>query len=206
MIIGYARVSSKEQNLQRQIEALEQYGCEKIFTEKESGKDFNNRAVYQALKKKLRFGDIFVVKDLSRFGRTKVDIINEWKWFQENEIDIIILDMPILNTTNYKNVEGIGTLVSDIVLNLLSWMVEEERTRIKKAQAEGIKIAKEQGKYKGRPVKYSADATGQDKVIYDTIIRMLNNNSTIMDIHRYTNVSRPIIYKIRDELNEAATV
>lgn len=206
MILGYARVSSKEQNLQRQVDALKAFGCERIFTEKESGKDFKSREVYQELKKKLRFGDELVIKDLSRFGRNKEEILDEWKWFKDNDIDIVILDMPILNTKQYRNIEGLGTLVMDIVLNLLSWQVETERERIKAAQAEGIKIAKEQGKYKGRPLKYSSEAKGQDKVIYDTIIQMLHNNETVMDIHRYTNVSRPTIYKIRDDLKAAATV
>lgn len=200
MIIGYARVSSKEQNLQRQIEALEKYGCEKIFKEKESAQDFKNRAVYQDLKKKLRFGDIFVVKDLSRFGRTKEEIIEEWKWFKENEIDIVVLDMPILNTAQFKNIEGIGNLVSDIVLNLLSWMVEEERTRIKKAQAEGIKIAKDAGKYKGRPVKYSVHSTGADKIVYTHIVTQLQNGVSVIDIHKQTGVARNTIYRIKEEV------
>lgn len=200
MIIGYARVSSKDQNLQRQIEALEKYGCERIFKEKESARDFKSRAVYQELKKKLRFGDIFVVKDLSRFGRTKEEIIKEWEWFKENDIDIIVLDMPILNTDQYKNIEGIGNLVSDIVLNLLSWMVEEERTRIKKAQAEGIKLAKALGKYNGRPVKYSSESTGADKIVYNHILSQLQANVSVMDIHKETGVARNTIYRIKGEV------
>lgn len=199
MIIGYARVSSNEQNLQRQIDALEIYGCEWIFKEQQSARDFKSRPVYQELKKKLRFGDIFVVKELSRFGRTKEEIIKEWTWFKKNEIDIVVLDMPILNTYQYKNIEGIGNLVSDIVLNLLSWMVEEERIRIKKAQAEGIKIAKAAGKYKGRPVKYSSQSTGADKIVYNYIISQLQANVSVIDIHKETGVARNTIYRIKGE-------
>lgn len=199
MIIGYARVSAKDQNLERQIEALNLRGCERIFTEKFSGKDFKSRQVYQELKKKLRFGDILVVKDLSRFGRSKEEILNEWRWFQENDIDIEVLDMPILNTKQYKNIQGVGNLVGDIVLNLLSWMVEEERSRIKAAQAEGIALAKAEGKYKGRPVKYSAAATGADKIVYDFICTQLVEGISVMDIHRKTKVARNTIYAIKRE-------
>lgn len=206
MMIGYARVSTKDQNLERQIEALEKYGCERIFTEKESAKDFRNRMVYQELKKKLRFDDIFVVKDLSRFGRSKEEIIEEWKWFKENDIDIVVLDMPILNTAQFKNIEGIGNLVSDIVLNLLSWMVEEERTRIKKAQAEGIALAKAAGKYKGRPVKYSSESIGTDKIVFNHILSQLQAEISVMDIHKETGVARNTIYRIKEEyLNEDST-
>lgn len=198
MIIGYARVSSKDQNLARQIEELKIFGCEKIFTEKESAKNFE-RPVYSELKKKLRFGDLFVVSDLSRFGRNKEEIMKEWKWFIENEVDIAVLNMPILDTRKYKELEGVGKLVSEIVLSLLSWMVEEERHRIKAAQRQGIEIAKRQGKYKGRPVKYSIKSKGKDKIIYDTIISMLDEGSSVMDIHRKTDVSRNTIYKIKRE-------
>lgn len=198
MIIGYARVSSKDQNLARQIEELEKFGCEKIFTEKESAKNFD-RPVYKELKKKLRFGDLFVVQDLSRFGRNKEDIKSEWEWFVKNEIDIAVLNTPILNTRNYSQLEGIGRLVSDIVLDLLSWMVEEERLRIKAAQRQGIEIAKTQGKYKGRPIKYSSNSKGKDKIIYEQVIKLLQEENSIMDIHRATDLSRNTIYKIKRE-------
>ncbi len=200
MDIGYARVSTKDQNLDRQIEALKNFGCEKIFTEKKSGKNFTERTVYSEMKKLLRFGDVLVVKDLSRFGRNKEEIKNEWEWLLENEIDIVVLDMPILNTKQYKDIKGVGNLVSEIVLTLLSWLVEEERTRIKAAQAEGIRLAKEQGKFKGRPLKYTKAATGQDKIIYDYIVKLLQQKRSVMDIHKETNVSRNTIYKIKKEI------
>jgi len=146
MIIGYARVSSKAQNLSRQIKDLEQYGCDKIFQEKQSGKDFASRPVYKELRKKLRFGDTLVVHDLSRFGRNKQEIKDEWEALVKEDIDIVVLNMPLLDTRKYKELEGVGQLVSDIVLSLLSWMVDEERERIRTAQREGIEIAKEQGK------------------------------------------------------------
>ncbi|WP_241494472.1 recombinase family protein [Bacillus coahuilensis] len=133
MIFGYARVSSQDQNLDRQIKELESYGCERIYTEKQSGKN-SNRPVYQDMRSKLRFGDVLVVHDLSRFGRSKEEIRDEWKALVQDEIDLVVLNMPILDTRKYRELEGVGQLVSDLVLTLLSWMVEEERNRIRTAQ------------------------------------------------------------------------
>lgn len=202
MIVGYARVSSKDQNLARQIKDLEEHGCEMIFEEKRSGSNFS-RPVYQEMKKKLRFGDVLVVHDLSRFGRNKEEIKNEWAYFIANKIDITILNMPILDTRKYKELEGVGQLVSDIVLALFSWLVEEERTRIRNAQRDGIAIAKKEGKFKGRPVRYRADAkNAADRIIYEQIVTRLKQKDSVMDIHRYTGVSRTTIHKMKKELEE----
>lgn len=151
-IFGYARVSTKEQNLSRQIEAIKNYGVDErdIFTDKESGKDFN-REQYILLKKMLRLGDTIVIKELDRLGRDMSGIKSEWNYFLENGINIIILDMPILNTTNKSNLEK--KLISDIVLSLLSYLAEKERMKIRERQKEGIAIAKADGKYKGRKKK-----------------------------------------------------
>ncbi|NUH84783.1 recombinase family protein [Bacillus firmus] len=202
MIIGYARVSSASQNLARQIEDLKNYGCEYIFEEKVSGKNFD-RPEYKKMKKKLRFGDVLVVHDLSRFGRNKEEIINEWKSLVDDNIDIVVLNLPVLNTAQYKDVEGIGKLVSDIFLSVMSWLVEEERTRIKTAQRQGIKIAKKQGKYKGRKIKYRPDAPNpMDRLAYETVVEMLKRKDSVMDIHRRTGIARMTIYRIKEELQE----
>lgn len=92
-----------------------------------------------------------------------------------------------------------GQLVSDLVLTLLSWMVEEERTRIKTAQREGIEIAKKQGKFRGGKKRYHKGAYGKDKVLYDEVVRCLNENVSVMDIHRKTGLSRNTIYSIKQE-------
>ncbi|MFS0783334.1 recombinase family protein [Bacillus sp. 1P06AnD] len=202
MKIGYARVSSKDQNLARQIKELENYGCEKIITEKQSGKNFYERTKYLELKKKLRFGDILVVHSLSRFGRNKEEIIKEWKSLVDAEIDIVVLDMPALNTAQYRGMKGIGSLVSEIFLQVMSWMVETERDNIKQAQREGIELAKQiEGKYTGRKTKYCPSATGKDKLIYDTIVSDLKSKVSVMDVHRKTGVSRNTIYKIKSNIN-----
>ncbi len=202
MIIGYARVSSKDQNLARQVKELESYGCERIFEEKHSAKDFV-RPVFGEMRSKLRFGDVLVVHDLSRFGRNKEEIKSEWAALIAEEIDIVVLNMPILDTRKYKELEGVGKLVSDIVLTLLSWMVEEERNRIRSAQREGIEIAKAKGKFKGRPVKYKEDAKNpRDRMIYDQIVSRLKRKESVIDIHKYTGVSRMTIYRIKFEVEK----
>jgi DNA invertase Pin-like site-specific DNA recombinase len=201
MIIGYARVSSTSQNLARQIEDFKAYGCERIFEEKQTAKDFQ-RPVYQKMKKELRFGDILVVKDLSRFGRNAKEIKEEWEYLINKEVDIVVLDMPILDTTKYKEIEGVGKLIINLVKDILSWLVEEERNRIREAQRQGIAIAKEQGKFKGRPKKYHANAVGKDKIIYDEVVRMTKDKYTKMDIHRRTGLSRNTIDGIIADLKE----
>lgn len=201
MIIGYARVSSESQNLARQIKDLEKFGCDKIVEEKQSGKNFYDRPVYQELRNKLRFGDVLVVHDLSRFGRNKEEIKDEWESLIKDEIDIVVLNMPLLDTRKYKELEGVGQLVSDIVLSLLSWMVDEERERIRSAQRQGIEIAKMKGKYTGRKRKYHANATGKDKLIYETIVAELEKRTSVMDIHRLTGVARSTVYTIKSDLD-----
>jgi len=200
VIFGYARVSTKNQNLNRQIKELDNFGCDRIYQEKQSGKNFN-RPVYKEMRSKMRFGDVLVVHDLSRFGRNKKEIKDEWEALVNEDIDIVVLNMPILDTRKYKDLEGVGQLVSDLVLTLLSWMVDEERERIKMAQREGIEIAKKNGKFRGGKKKYHAGAKGKDKVIYDKVIQLLKEQKSVMDIHREIGISRNTIYNIKRNIN-----
>lgn len=151
-IFGYARISSSDQNLARQIEALKKFGIDErdIFADKQSGKDFD-REEYLLLKKILRNGDTLVIKELDRLGRDMAGIKKEWNYFLENNINIVILDMPILNTSNKTDLEK--RLISDIVLSLLSYLSEKERLKIRQRQMEGISLAKANGIYKGRKKK-----------------------------------------------------
>lgn len=199
MIFGYARVSSKNQNLSRQLQELKEYGCDRIYQEKQSREDFE-RPVYKEMRSKMRFGDVLVVHDLNRFGRNKQEIIDEWEALVKEEIDIVVLNMPILDRRKYKKLEGVGQLVSDLVLTLLSWMVEEERTRIRAAQREGIEIAKRRGKFRGGKKKYHKYAKGKDRVIYEEVVRCLKENISVMDIHRKTGLSRNTVYSIKREI------
>lgn len=191
-IFGYARVSTKEQNLTRQIDALKEYGIDErdIFFDKESGKDFN-REQYILLKKMLRLGDTIVVKELDRLGRDMAGIKSEWNYFLENGINIIILDMPILNTTNKTDLEK--KLISDIVLSLLSYLAEKERLKIRERQKEGIAIAKADGKYKGRKKKNIEGFTE----IYD---EWKNGKITALKACEKLEISSPTFYRRIKEL------
>lgn len=151
MKVGYVRVSTVDQNETRQIEAMKADGVEKIYMDKKSGKDFN-RPEYQKMIASLQKGDILVIHSIDRLGRNYEEIIAEWrKITKEIEADIIVQDMPLLNTTQNKDLTG--TLIADIVLQLLSYVAQRERENIRQRQKEGIAIAKAQGKYKGRSKK-----------------------------------------------------
>ena len=147
---GYIRVSTREQNEDRQRVALEEFGIPKrqIFVEKQSGKDFN-RPVYQRLLKKLKPEDVLVVKSIDRLGRNYKEILEQWRIItKERGANIVILDMPILDTRQGKDL--IGTVISDIVLQLLSYVAETERAFIRQRQAEGIAAAMARGVRFGR--------------------------------------------------------
>ena len=152
-LYGYARVSTQKQNLDRQLEALRQYGVaeENIFVDKASGKNFN-REDYQLLKQILKrtTNNILVIKSIDRLGRNYKEIKKEWQGLTtELTTDIIVLDMPLLDTTQNKQL--LGTFISDLILQVLSYVAENERINIKTRQAEGIAIAKAQGRMTGRP-------------------------------------------------------
>ena len=138
-VYGYARVSTKHQKEDRQIEALSEYCIteENLFIDKESGKCFFNREEYQLLKKILKRteNNILFVKSIDRLGRNYKEIQNEWREItQELKTDIVVLDMPLLDTRQYKDL--LGNFISDLVLQVLSFVAEQERTNIKQRQKE----------------------------------------------------------------------
>lgn len=148
---AYCRVSSSDQNEARQVQAMLDLGINDrdIFIDKSSGRDFN-RPMYQALKAQLRENDVLVIKSIDRLGRNYKQICNEWKEItSEIKAHIRVLDMPVLDTTRTEGL--IGQVISDIVLQLLGYVAEQERAFNKQRQAEGIKIAKELGKKLGKP-------------------------------------------------------
>lgn len=152
MKYGYIRISTKEQNIDRQLNCMYAQGLDNknIFIDKQSGKDFD-RNEYQKLKNMLKSGDLLIIKSIDRLGRNYDMIIEEWRTLVNIlNVDIQVLDMPLLDT----RAEGrnlIGKFISDIVLQILSFVAENERDNIKLRQAEGIRIAKEKGKHLGRP-------------------------------------------------------
>lgn len=149
-VYGYVRVSTKEQNLDRQILALREFGIPEslIFQEKQSGKDFE-RPVYKRLVKKLKPGDTLVIKSIDRLGRNYDEILEQWRIItKEKRADIVVLDMPLLDTRQGRDLTG--TLIADIVLQLLSYIAQTEREFIRQRQAEGIAAAKARGVQFGR--------------------------------------------------------
>lgn len=153
IIYGYARVSAKDQNEARQLIALKAFGiCQtRIFLDKQSGRDFQ-RPQYQRLLKRLKKGDTLVVKSIDRLGRNYNEIIEQWRILtKEKQADVVVLDMPLLDTRRGKDLTG--TLIADIVLQLLSYVAQTEREFIHQRQAEGIAAAKARGTRFGRPAK-----------------------------------------------------
>lgn len=151
IIYGYARVSTTCQKEDRQIDELCRYGLhiKNIFIDKQSGKDFE-RSQYQKLYRRLQKEDLLVIKSIDRLGRNYSEILREWqKITKTKKADIIVLDMPLLDTTKSKDL--LGTFIADLVLQLLSFVAENERTNILKRQAEGIRAAKDRGVKFGRP-------------------------------------------------------
>lgn len=150
-VFGYARVSSKEQNEERQLSAFKEYGIDErdIYVDKQSGKDFD-RKQYNTLKNILRENDLLVIKSIDRLGRNYNMIINEWKDITKNiKADIVVIDMPLLDTRQNKDL--LGTFINDLVLQILSYVAEQERSFIKQRQKEGIVNAMNNGVKFGRP-------------------------------------------------------
>ena len=150
-IYGYIRVSSREQNEDRQRIALREVHVEpgRIYTDKQSGKDFN-RPQYKKLLRKLKKDDLLYIKSIDRLGRNYEEILQQWRMLtKEKGVDIAVLDMPLLDTRRGKDL--MGTFLSDIVLQVLSFVAENERSNIRQRQAEGIAAARARGVRFGRP-------------------------------------------------------
>ena len=150
---GYVRVSSTDQNEDRQFLALKEKGVVKmnIYMDKQSGKDFN-RPQYKKLVKKLKAGDLLYILSIDRLGRNYNEILYQWRLLtKEKQVFIVVLDMPLLDTRSTRDLTG--TLIADIVLQLLSYVAQTEREFIKQRQAEGIAAAKERGVRFGVPPK-----------------------------------------------------
>lgn len=152
-VYGYVRVSSVEQNEDRQLLALEKVGVAKrnIFIDKQSGKDFE-RPRYKRLVKKLKPGDLLYIQSIDRLGRNYIEIQEQWRILtKEKKIDIAVIDMPLLDTRSGKDL--LGTFIADLVLQILSFVAQTEREHIRERQAQGIAAAKSRGVKFGRPAK-----------------------------------------------------
>ena len=184
-IYGYARVSSKDQNEARQIIALSQFPVKKenIYIDKFSGKDFD-RPKYSELIKILKEQDILVIKEIDRLGRNYEEILEQWRVItKEIKADIVVLDMPLLDTRTRKE-NLTGTFIADLVLQILSYVAETERQSIKQRQREGIEAAKKRG------VKFGRPCLPVPEEFYDLKEKWLNKKITSREAATTINVSQ----------------
>lgn len=194
MNYGYIRVSTKHQKIDRQYEEIKALDIDdkNIYIDKESGKDFD-RTNYQKLIKKIKKDDLLIVKSIDRLGRNYKMILDEWAYITKTkEADIKVLDMPLLDT----RIEGknlVGKFISDIVLQVLSFVAENERNNIKERQAEGIRIAKEKGVKFGRPKVTTPPNTNE--ILDKYINHIINNTEAIETLH----ISRGTFFRLVKE-------
>lgn len=193
--IGYIRVSSQDQNLDRQIAMMNQLNIDKLFQEKSSGKN-TNRPEFQKLLDFIREGDCVIVTSLDRLGRDYEDIKNTVTFMKEKKVTLKILDAQFLefNTGN----ELLDRAMFDMFLSLLSYIAQNEREKIRERQRQGVLLAKAAGRYRGRPTDYSLDTKDpQKRLIYKTVIDMLKQKIPVAEIAKENGISRPTIYKIK---------
>lgn len=200
MKIGYARVSSVDQNIHRQIEVLEVFGAEKIFREKQSGATVNDRIVFKELLDFVRLGDQLIVESIDRLGRNYDEVIETVNFLKKKEVQLIITSLPMMS-------EAIGNplldkFMKDLIVQILAMIAEQERTEAKRRQAQGIAIAKSKGVYKGRPILYAPNARDpQKRLVYHRVVAMLNDGVAISKIAKEVGITRQTIYRIKKDLN-----
>ena len=187
-VFGYVRVSTKDQNVDRQITAMREVGVEmnNLYIDRQSGKDFD-RQLYIQLVKRLKKGDLLYVKSIDRLGRNYFEIQEQWRMLTKGKgVDIVVLDMPLLDTRRGKDL--MGTFLSDIVLQVLSFVAESERRSIKERQAEGIAAAKSRGVKFGRPEIVRTDA------FYEALEMWLNHRASITQAAKHCSMKRSTFY------------
>ena len=170
----------------------------KIFEEKVSGKDIKNRLQLQELLSFVRERDTVVVQSLDRLGRNSKDIKDLLQLIQSKSASIEILDLPSFQGVTDS---ALKDLLTNLVIEVFSYVAESEREKIRERQQQGIKIAKEKGRFKGRQIQYGPDSTGKNKVIYDTIIEGINSGDTVAAIANNAGVTRKTVYAIKNRLS-----
>ncbi|SDM15951.1 Resolvase, N terminal domain [Paenibacillus sp. OK060] len=151
----------------------------------------------------MREGDTLYVKSINRFGRNKQEILKEWQWLIEAKIHVVVIDIPILDTRKYQELEGIGQLIMDLVLQILSWLAEEERNGIKQAQAEGIAEAKKQGKHLGRPqINLNTLKPWQRNILESEYPQWKNDTLSAVEFMRKLELKKNTFYKIVKEFEK----
>lgn len=188
-IYGYVRVSSVDQNEDRQIIAMNRAGIhpKNIYLDKQSGKDFE-RPKYKRLVRRLRTGDLLYVMSIDRLGRNYEDIQNQWRVLtKEKGVDIVVMDMPLLDTRNGKDL--MGTFIADLVLQILSFVAQSERENIRARQAQGIAAAKARGVRFGRPKKKLP------KNFPELVLKWEQKEIVLKELIDYCNISEATFYR-----------
>lgn len=188
-IYGYIRVSSTDQNEDRQLMAMQSLGIAQtnLFIDKQSGKDFK-RPAYKRLIKRLRSGDLLYILSIDRLGRNYEEIQNQWRLLtKEKNVDIAVIDMPLLDTRHGKDL--MGTFIADLVLQILSFVAQNERENIRKRQAQGIAAAKARGVQFGRPVKSLPDN------FEEMIVLWSKGELSVAEIAKQSGISESTFYR-----------
>ena len=198
MKVAYARVSSIDQNLDRQIDSLKKFGAEKLFIEKKSGASIEKRPVFQEALAFVREQDIFMVDALDRLGRNYDEVIETVNFLKQKNVNLIITSIPIM-------AEAIGNplldkFIKDLIIQILAMIAEQERAESKRRQSQGIQLAKEKNAYKGRPRLYSENARDpQKRIVYRNIVTDLKAGKAIATIAKEYGVTRQTVYRIKNE-------
>lgn len=207
MFVAYLRVSSADQNLDRQKQLISDWQKEKkiqdqdllCFEEKVSGKNIQERVELLRAMDYLRARDTLVVTSLDRLGRNSNDIKELLQEVRKKGANVEILDLPSFSGVND---DGLRDLLSNLVIEVFSYVAESERKKIRERQRQGIELAKKNDVYKGRPLKYHADAKGADKLVYDRVVEMLEKGFPILTIARELSIPRKTVYAIKDRINQ----
>lgn len=201
MRVAYIRVSAIDQNEARQVEEMKKFGVEKIYIEKQSGATITDRPVFQESLDFVREKDIFIVDAIDRLGRNYDEIISSVNYLKEKNVQLIITSLPIM-------AEAIGNplldkFIKDLIIQILAMVAEQERTESKRRQAQGIKIAKSKGVYKGRPILYSSTSKNPKyRAVFNAVVNDLAAGISISKIAKEYGMSRETVYRIKKDIEK----
>lgn len=196
-LVFYCRVSTRDQNLDRQLKRAEEVHADKVFADKYSGKSLD-RPEFDKMMKYLREGDTLEVVSLDRLSRNYADLKKLIEKLRKMDVKLVADDLPQMHSGN----ELIDNFLMDMLVGLMGFVAQNEREKLHERQMQGIAIAKSKGKYKGGTVKYSPDSKHpQNVLIWETVVKMLKSkNCTISEIARKTGISRVQVYRIKNRL------
>lgn len=198
MKVGYARVSTKNQDLNRQIEELTKYGCEKIFKEKVSGKSRQDRPEFTKAMMFLRENDELVIESLERLSRRYSDIKEIVQQLKDMKVKLTITSLPMLSES-FDN-PLLDNFVKDLIIQILAMIGQQEREEMIRKTKQGVAKAKAEGRMKGRPQLYSPNSKDKQKrVIYQNVVNLLEQGESISHIAKINDISRPTVYKIKNQ-------